>query len=288
MRLAGIWLAFALAFGAPQLASAKETSDLRFLGLHPHGPLARVTQGKIQTPEPGACRSWGKRGASWLALDRFGRIAGTARIRALDRYDVTNCDELTLTRESGKAGVGLFVSERYRPLEITAWTPSKDAERALTRLVKRRDRPLVKPHDIDARNLPSGARRLFFRTPEGTRRVAVGGKALTVYRLERSTWQREQELPPNPEGDFADTFLIAGVLDMNGDGAPELVAHWAGIDGYHDLTLSLGSGSTRWRMVETGIHGAYAYLQHSLENLWAAQRVASKAGAERESGGLAS
>ncbi len=262
-------LACALAWSTPSLASAKGASELRFLGLHPHGPLARVKAGKVESPEPGACRTWGKRGAAWLALDRFGRVVGKSRIDALDRYDVTNCDELMLARESGKAGAGLFVSKAYQPLAIAEWTPSKQAERALTELTRKRDRKLAKPHSIAAKNLPPGTRRLFFRTPDGTRRVAVGGKALSVYRFERGAWKREHELPPNGEGDYADTFLIAGVLDMNGDAAPELVVHWAGIDGYHDLTLSLGSDRSRWRMIEAGIHGAYAAVHRSLGTLWA-------------------
>jgi hypothetical protein len=270
MRLVEALLAVALAFGSSGVVLAKGGgNDLRFLGLHPHGPLARVTDGKLEEPEPGACRTWGKRGASWLTLDRFGRVVGRARVNATDRYDVTNCDELTLARERGKGGVGLFVSGGYQPLEIAAWSPSKRAERTLTKLTRMRDQPLARPHDIPTKQLPSAARRLFFRTPDGARRAAVGGKALTVYRFERGAWQREHQLRPSGEGDFAESFLIAGVLDMNADGAPELVVHWAGIDGYHDLTLSLGGGGSRWRTLCSGISGAYATLRSSADKTWA-------------------
>jgi hypothetical protein len=259
MRLAGAFIACLLAIGAlPSPARAREDRELRFLGLEPHGPLARVSQGRVRSPEAGACRTWGRKGETWLALDRFGAIVGKARIRGMDRYDVTNCDELDLAVQTGDKGAGLYVSKRYEPLPIVAWAPGSRAARDLAELTKKRDRPLHKPRRLPPSARPAAPRTLFFQTPDGARRAVVGGKALGVYRLEGRRWIVEHELAPEGEGDYAESFSIVGVLDMNGDAAPELVVHWAAIDGYHDLTLSFEPRAKRWRLIDTGIHGAYA------------------------------
>jgi len=51
-------------------------------------------------------------------------------------------------------------------------------------------------------------------------------------------------------------FLPIAVLDMNGDGAFEVVVHERYIDAYDDITWTRRNG--KWISVEAGIHGAFA------------------------------
>src|SRR5262245_16606112 len=107
----------------------------QFLGKEPHGPLARVNATQIVEPEAHACRRWGKRGQRWLALDKLGSVVGEAKVTLLDYYDYTGCDELVLRRTKGRAGAGIFVRGRYRPLALQPWSPPMSA---LTRFITSR------------------------------------------------------------------------------------------------------------------------------------------------------
>lgn len=231
----------------------------RFLGLAPHGPLARVdTRGGkrvVASPEDGACTRWGKVGDIWRTLDRLGRVVGRSRVTGMERYDVTGCDELTLEPIEGPAGAGVFVVGAYQPLALDAWRPAKKAQRALDLLIHARDRKMKEPAFT-----PSGVRapeRLGFETPDGVRRMIVGGRALSVLRFERGAWVREHQADPNEEGG-AERFQVVAVLDMDGDGAPEIVVHWDAGDSFNDFTLSLDPAKGSWRLIESGISGSTA------------------------------
>jgi hypothetical protein len=78
----------------------------------------------LRSPAASACRTWAKAQQVWLELDRWGNVAGTAELTGLDRYDVTNCDELSLTTVAGKAGAGIFVSGTYRRPTHAQWLPT--------------------------------------------------------------------------------------------------------------------------------------------------------------------
>lgn len=261
-------LALAALAGAPADAAAGPTKGAkhaplagtaRFLGLEPHGPLARVdTRGgrrQVASPEEGACTRWGRLGDTWRTLDRLGQPVGRARVTGMERYDVTNCDELELKPIDGPAGAGVFVSGAYEPLAIHAWKPAKKARRALDRLIRARDRKMKKPAFT-----PSGVHapeRLAIETPDGVRRMIVGGRALTVLRLDGGAWVREHQAEPNEVGG-AELFQVVAVLDMDGDGAPEVVVHWDAGDSFNDFTLSLDPKSGAWRLIDSGISGSTA------------------------------
>jgi len=84
--------------------------DARFLGNRPIGPLAIVRSGRIVQPEDAACRTLGPVGSRWRELDGYGRIAAEVVVSAKERYDITNCDELSVRRLQGRRGAGVFVS----------------------------------------------------------------------------------------------------------------------------------------------------------------------------------
>ncbi|MBL8743429.1 MAG: hypothetical protein JNK04_20105 [Myxococcales bacterium] len=245
--------------------SAKR-APAQFLGLKPHGPLARVEGGVVVEPEGPACRTWHRDGREWKALDAFGRLVGTARVSGAERYDVTSCDELTLERVSGRRGVGVFARGSYQPLAIDPWKPSVTARRRLEELVAARDARLPKARS--KKDVALSRRMLAYRVKGRAPRVVVGGRAISVYRFERGSWIVEREELPCEASDLRkqscrdtvwdpEMYRPIAVLDMNGDGRPEVVVHEAFLDSYADFTLT-ETMSGVWKRIEAGIHGAFA------------------------------
>jgi hypothetical protein len=129
----------------------------------------------LASPPDGACRAWAREGEVWKSVGRLGRIVGQARIVAMERYDVNNCDVSTLAVTAGGRGASIFVAGAYEPLAIAPWSPSPRQERVLRDLIAARDARLPKPppwaeHRED---LPLGKRMIGYRTPDGTRHVVV-------------------------------------------------------------------------------------------------------------------
>lgn len=227
----------------------------QFLGLNPHGPLAVSVGGTIEQPEDDACRKWGVRGGEWQALDRLGRVAGKARVRELDRYDVTDCDELSL---DGAKGAGIYVRGPYQALDIEPFQPSKSQLVKLRKLVQRRDeaRP---PSASGKKDAPFRKRALLFSVKGQDPIAVVGGRALSVFRLGKKGWVLEHQIEANKQDTWdPNVFSVVAVLDMNHDGVPEIVIHESFIDGYNDSTLVLEPEHRTWRSVAPGIHGGYA------------------------------
>jgi len=242
--------------GKKRAARARET---RFLGNRPHGPLAVVRGRGVEEPANGACRTWGKKDEAWRTIGRLGEVVGEATVKALDRYDVTNCDELVMKRSSGKAGAGIFVRGDYTPLAIQAWTLDRKTLTELESRVTKRDRGLVRPPAWQPKEKPLAlaARTLAFRTPDGTCWAVVGGRALSIFRRERGRWIVEHEQRPvKDEAQQRDHFMPIAVLDMDGDGAPEVVFHKDDLDSYSDTTLSRSKRG--WQLVAAGIWGSTA------------------------------
>ncbi|MFO0555683.1 MAG: hypothetical protein U0271_45320 [Polyangiaceae bacterium] len=248
-------------------AGSRSRATTRFLGLDPHGPLARVnSKGALSEPEDTACRTWGDAKGSWNALDALGKVVGTARVSGAERYDVTNCDELELERASGERGVGIFVRGTYKAVDLSRFKPPKRAMARLARLIERRDARLPAAQN-KAPDAPLRARMFGFRKGDDAPIVVVGGRALSVFRLERGRWHKlYEELPCEPKDTKAqcaatvwspDIYKTVSALDMNGDGQIEIVVHEAFVDAYDDVTLT-PDGKGGFKRVESGIHGAFA------------------------------
>jgi hypothetical protein len=105
------------------------------LALDPLPLVARVAMATSST----RVGAWGIRGEEWKALDSLGRVVGAAKVTDLERYDVTDCDELTLKRTKGEVGAGLFVRGSYEPLAIRAHELSKSLTTDLAKIVAKRD-----------------------------------------------------------------------------------------------------------------------------------------------------
>lgn len=236
-------------------ASPAKRKPTQFLGLNPHGPLAVAVGGKIEQPEADACRKWGVRGGEWRALDRLGREVGTARVTELDRYDVTDCDELSL---DGAKGAGIFVRGPYQALQIEAFKPTKSQLVKIRKLVERRDDALPKAQN-KKKDEPFEKRALVFSVKDQDPIAVVGGRALSVFRLGAKGWVLEHEIKATKDETWApNIFSAVSVVDMNQDGVPEIVIHQSFIDGYNDATLVVDPDKRTWRDIEPGIHGAYA------------------------------
>lgn len=242
----------------PPRAAAPAPGVVRFLGLDPHGPLAVAKGQVLGSPDGSACRRWGPKGSRWKALDALGQVVGEAEVVAMERYDVTNCDELTLKTRSGKAGVGVFASKGYTPLALGASRATPAERRALEATVAARDAKLPRAQwDKKRRDVPLAERLLAWRTPAGEEIAAVGGRGLTVYRLTGGRWLAVHDERPKPaEVGHADMFRPLAALDMNADGRVEIVIHRRDMDAYGDYTLTpKGKG---YEAIDAGIHGAFA------------------------------
>lgn len=240
---------------AQRKATPAKHRPTQFLGLNPHGPLAVAVGGRVEEPEGDACRKWGVRGGAWRALDRLGRVVGTARVTELDRYDVTDCDELGL---DGAKGAGIFVRGPYQALEIETFKPTKSQLVKLRKLVEHRDAARPKAQN-GKKDEPFEKRALLFSV-EGQDPIAVvGGRALSVFRLSDKGWVLEREDTARKQDTWApNIFSAVSVVDMNQDGIPEIVIHESFIDGYNDATLVVDPDTRKWRYVNAGIHGGYA------------------------------
>jgi hypothetical protein len=252
MRVAAVLIA-CLVIALP--AEAKP-EPARFLGKDPHGPLAVATGRRLDSPPDAACRTWAKKGSRWATLDAFGRVVGKARVATLERYDVTNCDEVTLKTVAGSAGVGLYVTGDYEPAKIERWKLSGMAWRELEDSIAKRDRALPKS-SLTAEDPPLRKRLLAWKTPSGDRFAVVGGRALSVLLRSKNAWLVVHRITPiKAELAHADMYLPIGVLDMNGDGRTEIVVHERYLDAYGDFTLTPVGGS--YRLLPAGISGAFA------------------------------
>ena len=242
-------------------AQAKAKAPVDFIGFEPHGPLARVSGGRISSPSESACRSWAKKGSTWTALDRLGRVVGRARVSDLWRYDLSNCDELTF---EGPQGAGIFVRGDYVPIAMAEWTPTPKMRRELQRVIGRRDAaiPPMPESSHEAVKFSFEKRSIFFQVPGQAPRVVVGGRALTVLRWKKGRFEIEHRENfdtlghANIQEQCEFSYLPIAALDMNGDGSIEIVVHEHTCDVYGDFTL-MRDGS-RWRTVYAGISGGYA------------------------------
>jgi hypothetical protein len=241
---------------SPARARVAAPKQIRFLGKDPHGPLAVAKGGTLGSPAAGACRSWGPRGSVWKSLDALGQVVGKAKVAGMERYDVTNCDELVMKTVSGKAGVGVYVSGSYQPLALTAWKIEGKARRELESLVKQRDAALPKS-SLREPDAPLDRRLLAWETPSGDQYAAVGGRGLTVLRRQKGKWSVVHRITPRKiEVAHAEMYMPLSALDMNGDGQVEIVVHEHFIDGYGDFTLTPRKGG--YDVVAAGISGAFA------------------------------
>lgn len=177
-------------------------------------------------------------GASFTALDFFGRPVGTALGGQFESTPSGSWSPWGFRRVSGSMGAALFVpTARVSELapEVAEAVTQDDAERrALEAALS-----TAETHEastgtgcVCAHSAIEAARVYRGRAPKragvqkafdiDARLAVAGGACLRVMSLEGGAWQSRGWFSPKAES-FGDKARLAAILDMDGDGVPELV-----------------------------------------------------------------
>ncbi|MFO0588094.1 MAG: hypothetical protein U0441_11165 [Polyangiaceae bacterium] len=254
---------------APKGHVGKKASLSRFMasGI----PLAEVRDGRLHgvaTPKHpcGVRASWSKKGSQWTALDAWGQVAGTLTVSGSDQHDGTGCHQVSFAEGTGKDGLGVFVSKGsgYSPAPSVRWSPAADVEKRFERLYASQATAW-----IDGKPAASAehGKTLFFSlpkqegSPEGapterrpTHWAVSGGRVLIVaYVGATGSWKVGHVLAPTGKDD---AYQPLAVMDMDGDGLPEIVVHEESSGVFNDRVLSFDAGAMRWEKTVESPGGA--------------------------------
>jgi hypothetical protein len=258
MRMTFIGIGIAICLLHPRSSKADD-AQIRFLGLNPHGPLVLLQRGTVASPTDSACRSWAQPDQRWNALDRWGTVVGKVKVTVLDRYDVTNCDEVYVDTVKGNQGAGIFVRGDYKAPASARATLSSSQRRQLRAIIAKRDKNVValsKSHF--AKSAAFSKRMMTFVDRDGTKRAFIGGVTASIYKLDiNDVWKLEwTEKRTNGPNEWVIGFSPIAVLDIDGDGVPEIIYHSNFGEWYGDSTMHFHHG--KWRGLSAGIYGSTA------------------------------
>jgi hypothetical protein len=148
---------------------------------------------------------------------------GVAEVVDWWRNDITECNQLTLRTVSGAPGAGMYASPDVPSGRSFQWFPL-DAERtSFGQFVAHADEVFRPLGNGRLQPWPARTRFFFSRPKEGAspiRFALVGGAVLLIARLDDG-W-RLDHVSSQPPG-YAEEFVLVAVLDMDGDGSPEVV-----------------------------------------------------------------
>lgn len=244
-----------------------------WLGLDPHVPLAIVDGASIATAGTACCAPWARRGDSWRAVSAWGQIAGEVTVSGGEGYDASQCYELELTARSGTTGVGLFVRGAWAPAASAAWDAPPAARRGFEALLGQMDQLAVEPSadSTGSRELPTDQRAMYFRiatndTPDGSTAwddyAVGGGRLLVVAYRSRDRWVLAHVERDVSGGSFVsrDAYRPFAVLDIDGDGFPEIFVHLkeGGGEFYGDVVLGTDVRRGAWQQVAVSVGGSTA------------------------------
>ncbi len=234
-------------------------------------PLTEVRDGRLESvgtkKQPCGARSrWAKKGSVWTALDAWGQVAGSLTVSGSDRYDGTGCHQVSFAEGTGKDGLGVFVAKGsgYSPAPSARWNPAGDVVKHFEHLYSAQATAWV---DGKTDATADHGKTLFFQLPkqqgsvEGaptsrrpTHWAVAGGRVLVVaYVGATGAWKVGHVLAPNGK-DHA--YEPLAVLDMNGDGLPEIVVHEEAGGVFTDRVLSFDAGTMRWEKAVESPGGA--------------------------------
>jgi hypothetical protein len=234
-------------------------------------PLAEVRQGRLERVGSGRlpCGTksrWAKAKSRWQALDAWGRVTGTLTVGGSERYDATGCHQIWFSEGTGQDGRGVFVAEGsgYTAGASAEWKVDEGQKKRFDRLYAAQQGVWV---EGKAEAAAEGRRTLFFTLPaheaaaEGAptqrrpaRWAVSGGRVLVVgYVGANGAWKVGHVLPPNGK---QNAYEPLAVLDMNGDGLPEIVVHEEAGGVFTDRVLSFDPASMRWETAIDGPGGA--------------------------------
>lgn len=229
-----------------------DTSVL-FMASDPHVPLAITDKGsfvpfEVAGKRCGDPKKWAKVGSSWRALDAWGQVAGEFTIASKERYDVTGCDEVTMTKTSGEDGAKLFVSgESWKP-KPTVEFAATDAQRAAFAKALGAALDLYGAPPKAKERGASGFRVAYFSAPktndDGTHPTEAWaiatGPMLVFAHLVDDAWKVTRAEPPfDRDYDGVDHFKLVSIFDMDGDGSPEVIVNENNLDAWNEEVFSL-------------------------------------------------
>ncbi len=251
----------------------------RWLAMSPHTPLA-ITDGEqgIVTAGQPCCAPWARRGARYRSLNAYGQVSGIVEITGGAGYDVTRCFELGLGVVSGADAALIYASVDggWQPPASAEWRPDADARRELAQFVELLSQvALIEPqlqrrYENEDPLPPLGDRTLFFQVT--TQRADGRGTisfhyAVSGGRLLLIAWY-------SPEGkwvlahlvnDMANvdsipifTYRPIAVVDMDGDGVPEVVYHWNEGPAWGQVVLRRRTSRGAWEEVAHSVGGSTA------------------------------
>ncbi len=224
---------------------------VRWMGSDPHVPLVEVVRNQLGAPGSTACVDWPMRRQRWIAVDAWGQPTGVLESTGAEGYDVTACYEMRTRTLSGDPGVGLLASAGYRPGPSFRDEPDELATTRLRQLVERIDAVFGV---TDKAVVP-----VFFRSLDDngrpTRNVAMGGRALVIAESVDHAWiVRHIETGYAFEPAQNDGYRVLAVLDLDGDGRPEIAVRRDMSAEWNDAVL-VQSGAT-WTLAIESVGGA--------------------------------
>jgi hypothetical protein len=259
----------------PKNPACKDKGATRWLAHDPINPLALVGKKGIASADIECCASFSKLGSQWHAIDAYGQIAGTIEIDGGEGYDVSQCWELSTKVRSGNEGVGLYVDLDWKPGKSARWVPSVERKARLATTVGTLESAMVPtsdwPCDGGEPALAFDARALFFTTKADADDKAVshwavvGGSILVIARLEDEGKKTERWIAHHVNNDSASTcskrvHRPLAVVDMDGDGQPEVIVHDDYGDSYGESVLGIRgfAGWAKWDEIASSVGGSTA------------------------------
>lgn len=234
-------------------------------------PLAEVREGRFKGVGSGALpcgprARWARVTSRWIALDAWGQATGTLSIGGSERYAGTGCHQVWFSEGTGQDGRGVLVAEGsgYSARPSAEWKADEASRKRFDRLYSKEEKAWTEGGGAGS---ATGRRTLFFALPaqassvEGapTQRRPVrwavsGGRLLVVAYVGASgAWKVAHVLPPNGK---ANAYETLAVLDMNGDGLPEIVVHEEAGGVFTDRVLAFDPASMRWETAVESPGGA--------------------------------
>lgn len=203
---------------------------------NPHVPLAVVHGHTITSAFTDAERSkgcgdkrrWAQRGSAWTAVDAWGQVFGTYRIRGSELYDATGCREVQLTSPPQSEETRLYISSdsSWHEPRSAEWVPSAEERRSLHVLSVRLEEGQT-DDELPSTLSELHAQARFFEVPAGagkSTRMAVAGRCggwLVAEQVGTSWKVVTRKLQERPE--LRECYRPMAVFDLDGDGTPEIV-----------------------------------------------------------------
>jgi len=225
---------FLLAAGNPTAAPKGDTTLYSTRG----APLATVAKnGAIRSAKcgPGFSEAAGNRkGDVWTRLDAWGRPAERVHVTGSSVYDLRNCREIG-TRGGPDTGdaPALYVRGARAPSPTRPFSCSATHKHAALASSFRATVGVSSPPAIFCTRDARGNELMH---------AIAGGKNLVLARFENGHWTLGRKLrraPTDVPTPADEAYVVVAVLDMNGDGAPEIVVHTRGADSYDDDVYTL-------------------------------------------------